>query len=531
MDQDIFSIPTLYSFDLPAIQMDLSKLKSWAVLKKHADRFKNSGSQSGAFKKILNLDGIKFDLSNQLIDEDILTDLVRLTNERNIDQKIDQLISGEIINKSENQASTHMDLRSPGLKPASKKNSSLVSQISQMTKFEQSINSGSKTGSNGKPFTDLVQIGIGGSHLGTKLLVESLSDFAISHLKVHFISNIDPSNFLEVTKNLNPESTLFVVVSKSFRTLEMLVNFKSCKSWFSERTNKPEDFYKHCVAVTQNVEAAAKFGINKNDIFVIPKEVGGRYSIWSAGSLAAFIYLGSEVFLQFLSGAQKADDHFVSEKNKKENIPILMALISLWNYNLLGSKSHALLVYSETLSPIIGYLQQLEMESNGKSCSVDNEVISHTTLPIIWGGIGTNGQHSYHQLLHQGTESFSTNFFIVAQDKSGMQEHHDWLLANAFAQATALRNGIQFKDKKEFHKNLRGGHPSSITLLEKITPSTIGTLLALQEHKVFCESVLWNINPFDQWGVEHGKELAEGIFERIHSDFAESKQSFYDSYL
>ena len=510
--------------------MDLSKLNSWPILKKQADNLKTIASQGHDFKKILSLNGIKFDLSNQLIDEDILTALIELTEELNLDEKIKQLISGDKVNKSEDQAASHMDLRSPGLQPSSKKNNNSPSQISRMTKFEQSINNGSKTGSNGKPFTDLVQIGIGGSHLGTKLLVETLSDFAISQLKVHFISNIDPSNFIEVTKHLNPETTLFVVVSKSFNTLETLVNFKSCKSWFSERTNKPQDFYKHCVAVTENVEAAAKYGINKNDIFVIPKEVGGRYSIWSAGSLAALIYLGSEVFLQFLSGAQQADDHFVSEKNKKENIPILTALISLWNYNLLGSKSHALLVYSETLSPIIGYLQQLEMESNGKSCSVDNEAISHTTLPIIWGGIGTNGQHSYHQLLHQGTESFSTNFFIVAQDKSGMQEHHDWLLANAFAQATALRNGTQFKDKKDFHKNLRGGHPSSITLLEKITPSTIGTLLALQEHKVFCESVLWNINPFDQWGVEHGKKLAENIFARIHNDFAGSKQSFYDSY-
>ena len=510
--------------------MDLSKLNSWPLLKKHADRFKNTNNQDSSFRKISTLNGIKFDLSNQLIDEDAVSDLIKLAHEINIDEKIERLISGDKVNKSENQAALHMGLRSSLIRTKPETNKTLQHQIHQMKICEKSINSGSRTGSTEKPFTDLVQIGIGGSHLGTKLLIEALEDFAVSHLKVHFISNIDPTNFLEVTKKLNPETTLFIVVSKSFRTLETLTNLQSAKSWFSERTNDPQAFYKHCVAVTENTEMATEFGINRKDIFVIPKEVGGRYSIWSSSSLAALIYLGSEAFLQFLGGAEKADDHFIKEQNKRDNIPILAALTSIWNYNLLGAKSHAILVYSEKLRSLLDYLQQLEMESNGKSCSIDNKSINHSTAPIIWGGQGTNGQHSYHQLLHQGTNFFSASFYIVAQDVTGFQKHHDWLLANASAQSTALRKGIKFNNEKDFHKNLNGGHPSSTILLEKITPSTIGTLLALQEHKVFCESVFWNINPFDQWGVEHGKVLAEDIFDRISNHFADSSESFYDSY-
>ena len=510
--------------------MNLSRLKSWPLLKERADRFKNPNKQDSSFQKISTLNGIKFDLRNQLIDEDTVNDLIKLADEINIDEKIQQLISGNKINKSENQAALHMGLRSSLMGAKSETNMALQRQIHQMTICEKSINSGIRTGSTDKPFTDLVQIGIGGSHLGTKLLIEALEDFAVSHLKVHFISNIDPTNFLEVTKKLNPDTTLFIVVSKSFRTLETLVNLKSAKSWFSERTNNPLGFYKHCVAATENIEAANEFGISREDIFFIPKEVGGRYSIWSSSSLAAFIYVGSETFSQFLEGAEQADDHFTKEQNKSGNIPILAALTSIWNYNLLGSKSHAILVYSEKLRSLIDYLQQLEMESNGKSCSIDNKSINHSTAPIVWGGLGTNGQHSYHQLLHQGTNLFSASFYIVAQDVTGFQEHHDWLLANASAQSTALRKGAEFSNEKDFHKNLNGGHPSSTILLEKITPSTIGTLLALQEHKVFCESVLWNINPFDQWGVEHGKVLAEDIFDRLTNHFSDSSESFYDSY-
>ncbi len=511
--------------------MDLSKLSSWPSLVRHAKRLKNKNEANAySFKNILSVNGIKFDAVNQIMDKDVLSDLIKLAEEINLDGKVEQLISGDKVNKTEDQAALHMRLRSPvsGIQP--KDNGVINNQIDQITMFEKSINSGQRNGSKGKPFTDLVQIGIGGSHLGTKLLVEVLEDFATSHLKVHFISNIDPHSFSEVTKKLNPETTLFVAVSKSFSTLETLVNLKSAKSWFAERTNDPQGFYKHCVAVTENFEAAAKFGINKNDIFNIPKEVGGRYSIWSAGSLAAIVYLGSEAFLQFLDGARQADEHFIQEKNKRENIPILAALVSLWNYNFLGSKSHALLVYSEKLRPLVEYLQQLEMESNGKSCSIDNTPIKHTTLPIIWGGVGTDGQHSYHQLLHQGTNSFSASFYMVAQDTSSMQQQHNWLLANAFAQSTTLKTGIKFTNKKDLHKNLEGGHPSFNILLEKITPSTIGTLLAIQEHKVFCESVLWNINPFDQWGVESGKALAKDFFEKIQIHFADSSESFYDSY-
>ena len=513
-------------------KLNFSDLKSWELLKRYAaDVLQNNKKQVSPKTKIISFNGVKFDITNQLIDEDILAGLVSLANERGIDEKIKKLISGSKINKSENRAAFHINLRSPHIQENPNLNEAFGLQIARMSSLERSINSGQRRGFNGKPFTDLVQIGIGGSHLGTKLLVEVLESYAISHLKVHFISNIDPAHFSESMKNLNPETTFFVVVSKSFGTQETQVNFESAKFWFSERTNKPESFHKHCIAVTENLEAAERFGINRENTFAIPKEVGGRYSIWSAGSIAALIYLGSEVFLRFLDGATKADEHFTLEKDKKINIPILSSLISLWNYNLLGSKSQVILAYNEKLKPLVDYLQQLEMESNGKSSSVDNEPIEHSTLPIIWGGVGTSGQHSYLQNLHQGTNLFSACFYLVAQsEEDGLSHHQNWLLANALAQSTTLRKGIRFNEQKELYRTLRGNHPSSTILLEKITPSTIGTLLALQEHKVFCEGVLWDINPFDQWGVEQGKAVAKEVYKKINDHFTNSKEPFYDSY-
>lgn len=504
---------------------------SWQILKGQAKRIKNNQDFNQANRTLLlDFDGLKVDFTNQIFDKRVLANLVALAEETNLAKAITDLVAGEQVNNSEKQSALHIGLRHSEVARETGQYNSVFDQLEKMVEVEKSISEGNRRGFTQKPFTDIVQIGIGGSHLGSKFLIEALQEHRTGHVRIHFISNVDPNNFLETTKKLNPETTLFIVVSKSFKTKETAVNFRSVKSWFSERTNKSQDFHKHVIAVTENVEAAEILGIQKNSIFKIPKAVGGRYSVWSASSLAAIIYLGSNTFHRFLNGAAKADQHFIDEKNKIKNIPIVSALFSIWNRNFLGSQSHALLVYNDKLKSLVDYIQQLEMESNGKSHSNENENLNYSTSPIIWGGVGTNGQHSYHQLLHQGTNTFSAAFYVVADQGEELLEHQEWLIANALAQAKVLKHGNKIEDHSLNYKSLIGNHPSSTILLDKITPETIGALLAIQEHKVFCEGALWHINSFDQWGVEHGKNVAQAIHAKIVTSRGESHRSFYDSY-
>ena len=504
---------------------------SWQILKEQAKRIKNNQDFNQANRTLLlDFDGLKVDFTNQIFDERVLANLVALAEETHLAKAIADLVAGEQVNNSEKQSALHIGLRHSEVARETGQYDSVFDQFEKMVEVERSISEGNRRGFTQKPFTDIVQIGIGGSHLGSKFLVEALQEHRTGQIRIHFISNVDPNNFLETTKKLNPETTLFIVVSKSFKTIETAVNFRSVKSWFSERTNKSQDFHKHVIAVTENVEAAKILGIRKNSIFKIPRAVGGRYSVWSATSLAAIIYLGSNTFHRFLNGAAKADQHFIDEKNKIKNIPIVSALFSIWNRNFLGSHSHALLVYNDKLKSLVDYIQQLEMESNGKSHSNENETLNYSTSPIIWGGVGTNGQHSYHQLLHQGTNAFSANFYLVADQGEELLEHQEWLIANALAQAKVLKHGNKVQEQSLNYKSLIGNHPSSTILLDKITPETIGALLAVHEHKVFCEGALWHINSFDQWGVEHGKNIAQAIHAKIVTSRGESHSSFYDSY-
>ena len=512
--------------------MKLNNTNSWQILEEQAKLIKNNQSFDQVNAEfLLELNGLKFDFTNQIFDERVLTNLVVLTKETNLAKGIRDLLAGEQVNKSEGQPALHIGLRHPEIARETGQYDSVLSQFEKMVEVETSINEGTRRGFTHRPFTDIVQIGIGGSHLGSKFLTEALRDHRTGQARLHFISNVDPNNFFEITKKLNPETTVFIVVSKSFNTIETAINFRSARSWFAERTNKSEDFHKHVIAVTENVDAAKVSGIKEQDIFTIPKSVGGRYSIWSAGSLAALIHLGSSTFRRFLNGASAADQHFIEEQDKLKNIAIISALFSLWNRNFLGSQSHALLVYNEKLKTLVEYLQQLEMESNGKSHSNEGEHLEYPTSPIIWGGVGTNGQHSYHQLLHQGTNPFSANFYLVANQGEELIEHQEWLIANALAQAKVLKHGKTIEDQNLNYKSLKGNHPSSTILIDKITPEVIGTLLAVHEHKVFCEGALWQINSFDQWGVEHGKNMAQSIHAKVVASRDESRKSFYDSYL
>ena len=511
--------------------MKPNNTNSWQILEEQAKLIKNNPVlEQGNAEFLVELNGLKFDFTNQIFDERVLANLVALTIETNLTKGIKDLLAGEQINKSEGQSALHIGLRHPEIARKTGQYDSVIGQFKKMVEIEKSINEGNRRGFTHRPFTDLVQIGIGGSHLGSKFLTEALRDFKTGQVNIHFISNVDPNNFFEITKKLDPETTLFIVVSKSFNTIETTVNFRSARSWFAERTNKSEDFHKHVIAVTENINAAQVSGIKEQDIFTIPKSVGGRYSIWSAGSLAALIYLGSGTFHRFLNGAAEADQHFIEEREELKNIPVVSALFSIWNRNFLGSESHALLVYNEKLKSLVEYLQQLEMESNGKSYSNDNEYLDYSTSPIIWGGVGTNGQHSYHQLLHQGTNPFSANFYLVANQGEDLLEHQEWLIANALAQAKVLKHGNPAEDKNPGYKSLKGCHPSSTILIDKITPEVIGTLLSVHEHKVFCEGALWQINSFDQWGVEHGKNMAQSIHAKIVASRGASRKSFFDSY-
>ena len=511
--------------------MKSDNTNSWQILTENAKRVKNNPDFNQVKESLLlDFNGLKFDFTKQIFDDQVLANLVALTEETNLARAITDLLAGEHVNNSEKQSALHIGLRHSEVASATGQYDSVSGQLEKMVELERSINEGNRRGFTQKPFTDVVQIGIGGSHLGSKFLIDALQEHRTGRVRIHFISNVDPSNFLKTTRKLNPETTLFVVVSKSFNTTETAVNFRSASSWFSERTNKSQEFHKHVVAATENVEAAKTLGIQENSIFKIPKAVGGRYSIWSASSLAAMIYLGSNTFHRFLKGAAKADQHFIDEKNQLKNIPIVSALFSIWNRNFLGSQSHALLVYNDKLKSLVEYVQQLEMESNGKSHSNENENLNYSTSPIIWGGVGTNGQHSYHQLLHQGTNTFSAAFYLVADQGEELLEHQEWLIANALAQAKVLKHGNKVKDRSLNYKSLIGNHPSSTILLDKITPEIIGALLAVHEHKVFCEGALWHINSFDQWGVEHGKNIAQAIHAKIVASRGKSRRSFYDSY-
>ena len=508
------------------------KTNSWQTLEKHAKLVKDGpGFDQGKANFFLDLNGLKFDFTNQIFDDSVLAALINLTDETNLTEAVTDLFAGKQVNKSEKQSAFHIGLRHSEIARKTRQYDSVFNQFTKMVEMEKSINKGIRRGFTEKPFTDVVQIGIGGSQTGSLFLTEALNKYRSSHVNVHFISNIDPNNFFETTKKLNPETTLFIVVSKSFNTTETNVNFRSARSWFSERTNKSEAFHKHVIAVTENIDAAQVSGIRAQNIFKIPKAVGGRYSVWSASSLAAMIYLGASTFRRFLDGGAEADRHFIEEKNKLKNIPIISALFSIWNRNFLGSQSHALLVYNEKLRTLVDYLQQLEMESSGKSHSKDNENLNYPTSPIVWGGVGTNGQHSYHQLLHQGTNPFSANFYLVTNQGEELIEHQEWLIANALAQAKVLKDGKKIDDPNLNFKSLKGNHPSTTILLEKITPEAIGTLLAVHEHKVFCEGAVWEINSFDQWGVEHGKSMAKSIHAKIVASRNKSQKSYYDSYI
>ena len=457
------------------------------------------------------------DYSKQRLNAETQRTLVALAHQSGLPAAIASLFAGEPVNATENRAALHMHLRTPAQTQAEA--TDVRGERQRFLAFAESVRNGTRRGTTGRPIATVVHIGIGGSHLGPELVVDALAPTATGPA-VRFLANIDGHAASAALAGLDPATTLVIVASKSFTTLETMHNATTAKSWFLERTCNPAALAKHFVAVTANSAAAQQFGVPPASCFHLWDWVGGRFSLWSAVGLPVAIALGRAAFKELLAGAHALDEHFRTAPLDK-NLPVLLALLQIWNANFLGASSHAVLAYDHRLKLLPDYLQQLEMESNGKSVRVDGEQATTPTCPVIWGGEESNGQHAFHQLLHQGTQAFSADLVACAKPAHDLRSHHGWLLANCLAQAEAMRQG---RPADEPHRRVAGGHPCTTIVLDELTPYALGALLALYEHKVFCAGAIWQINPFDQWGVELGKELAGRFYAQLQGKSESSSQ-------
>ncbi len=453
--------------------------------------------------------GLHADLTKQQLTPEVLAALIALAGEMGLPEAIEAQFDGAVINHSEDRPALHTALRAPPdqMPEVAREAAGVLQKVLELA---EAVRGGSWRGATGAAITDVVHIGIGGSHLGPELAVESLRQPHTGGPRIHFVANIDGAALGDALAGLNPERTLFVIVSKSFSTLETRVNAESARRWFLERNGDAAFIARHFIAISTNLQAAAAFGIPDTNVYPMWDWVGGRYSVWSPVGIPLALALGRQGFLEFLAGGRAMDEHFRGTA-LEQNLPVLMALAGIWNYNFLGVTNQAILPYAERLRLLPDFLQQLIMESNGKSVHQDGSDVSVHTMPVVWGGRGTNGQHAYHQLLHQGTRSFAADFILVAEG-APPAEHHRWLNANALAQSQAMLLGAGDENP---HRRVRGGKPTTTLVLPALTPASLGALIALYEQVVFCQGVIWDINSFDQWGVELGKRLAIPIFEQL----------------
>jgi glucose-6-phosphate isomerase len=473
------------------------------------------------------------DYSKNRITAETMMLLHQLANEMGLSAAIQSYVGGDAINQTENRAVLHTALRSKETSPLFVDGVDIRTEIAavkaQIKEFSERIISGAHKGFTGKSITDVVNIGIGGSDLGPAMLADALA-FYQNHLNVHFVSNVDGDHVQEVLKKVDPETTLFVIVSKTFTTQETLSNAQTIREWFLKAGNEA-DIAAHFVAVSTNLQRVQAFGIAPENTFPMWDWVGGRFSLWSAVGLSIALVIGYEQFEQLLDGAADMDAHFTSAPFE-ENMPVIMALLSIWYNNFYGSESEALIPYTQYLQKLAPYLQQGIMESNGKSMGRDGQPVNYQTGTIIWGEPGTNSQHAFFQLIHQGTKLIPTDFIGFKKSLHGNTDHHDKLMANFFAQTEALLMGktaeqvsAEFEaqhitgEKAAFllpYKVFAGNKPTNTLLIEKLTPAALGSLLALYEHKLFVQGVIWNIFSYDQWGVELGKQLATSILDEMN---------------
>ncbi|AAS52436.1 AEL249Cp [Eremothecium gossypii ATCC 10895] len=514
-----------------------SELPAWAKLQELYEKKGKTLSLKEAFatdeqrfqkysRTFSNHDGSKilFDFSKNLVDDEILGALAQLAREANVTQLRDQMFNGEHINSTEDRAVYHVALRNRANKPMYVDGKNVAPEVDavlqHMKEFSEQVRSGAWKGYTGKSIKDVVNIGIGGSDLGPVMVTEALKHYA-GPLKVHFVSNIDGTHLAETLKEVDPETTLFLVASKTFTTAETITNATSAKNWFLSKTgNNPAHISKHFAALSTNETEVAKFGIDTKNMFGFESWVGGRYSVWSAIGLSVALYIGFDQFEDFLKGAEAVDKHFTSTPIE-DNIPLLGGLLSVWYNNFFDAQTHLVVPFDQYLHRFPAYLQQLSMESNGKSVTRGNVFANYSTGSILFGEPATNAQHSFFQLVHQGTKVIPSDFILAAQSHNPIENnlHQKMLASNFFAQAEALMVG---KDEAQVkaegatgglvpHKVFSGNRPTTSILVQKITPANLGALIAYYEHVTFTEGAIWNINSFDQWGVELGKVLAKVI--------------------
>lgn len=480
---------------------------------------------------------IFLDYSKNNVTTRTMTNLVNLAEECQLSDAIEKMFTGDKINATEDRAVLHTALRNRSNTPVIVDGEDVMPDVNEvldkMRIFSEKVRNGEWKGYTGKAITDIVNIGIGGSDLGPVMVTEALKFYAKEGLEIHFVSNIDGTHVAETLKKVNPETTLFMVASKTFTTQETMTNAHTARSWFLETAEDKEHVKKHFVALSTNAEGVGKFGIDTANMFGFWDWVGGRYSLWSAIGLPIACYIGFKNFEQLLEGAHDMDNHFRTTPLKR-NLPVILGLLGIWYNNFFGAETHAILPYDQYMHRFAAYFQQGDMESNGKYVNRNGNPVDYQTGPIIWGEPGTNGQHAFYQLIHQGTKLIPCDFIAPAVSQNPIGEHHKILLSNFFAQTEALMNGkdmktvtaelkadgkteAEIKELAQF-KVFEGNRPTNSFLMKKLTPKVLGSMLAMYEHKIFVQGVIWNIYSFDQWGVELGKQLAKSIYPELQNN-------------
>jgi len=514
-----------------------TKTTSWKKLKNHFNEIRDhkvldffNENKLRSEELSIKWNDFYLDYSKNRINNKTISLFIELLDEIDLKNSINKYFNGDLINKTENRAVLHTALRSKvslGVKDNGIDIHNKIEKVNKKIKeFSNSIISGSKKGYTGKKFTDIVNIGIGGSDLGPSMVVDSLK-FYKNHLNTHFISNVDGDHVNEVLTNLNPETTLFIIVSKTFTTQETLSNANTIRAWFLNSGAASVDVTKHFIAVSTNIEEVTSFGIEKNNIFPMWNWVGGRFSLWSAVGISISLSVGFDNFNKLLNGANEMDTHF-KNTNFENNMPVVLACLGVWYNNFFNCESESVITYSQYLNQFATYLQQASMESNGKSVDRDGKEVNYSTGQIVWGEPGTNSQHAFFQLIHQGTKLIPTDFIGFTQSLHGNIDHQNKLISNFIAQTEALMKGkslseVESSGNDSFinpFKVFNGNKPTNTILIDKLTPESLGKLIALYEHKIFVQGIIWNIFSYDQFGVELGKKLANTILEEIESDLS-----------
>jgi len=529
---------------------NLTDFTAWKALKKHKEQlsgismrelFAQNNNRFDDFH--LTFNDMLLDFSKNRINQETMALLIQLAEESHLKEWTEKMFSGEKINHTEDRAVLHTALRNRGNKPVYVGGQDVMpevnSELDKMREYSEAVRTGQWLGFSGKPILDIVNIGVGGSDLGPVMVSEALHPYGKAGLQVHFVSNVDPSHICDTLKDLDPERTLFIVSSKSFTTQDTIMNAKTARDWLMVNSRDEAAVAKHFIAVAANVKAATEFGIKEENIFKMWDWVGGRYSLWSSIGLSVAMYIGMDRFESLLQGAYEMDQHF-REAPLQENLPVIMALLGIWYNNFHDAESHVLLPYDQHLHRFPAYFQQGDMESNGKSTTRDGASVDYATGPIIWGELGITGQHAFYQNLHQGTHLVPADFIVPVDSLNPVGDHHLVLLANFFAQTRTLMTGKNEAEAREeliaegrseqeverlySSRIMPGNKPSNTILLKALTPKSLGSLIALYEHKIFTQGIIWNINSYDQPAVELGKKVAASIYDDL------KKHKSVDSY-